>query len=108
MVSCLNLTLYSGKRFFSWGENDIARLSKLCREFAGARFSIDIVKIEDEPRRAFLDGVYATPSILVEKPGQRKECLGGFAEAEKYLRQRWLENQLEAPTKTADEGAMIL
>jgi hypothetical protein len=92
-TSCINFTLYSGKRFFSWGQNDVRQLSKLCREFAGSHHSIDIVQIEQEPRRAFQDGVFSTPSIFIELPGQRREHLGGFVEAEKYLRQLWTEAQ---------------
>src|SRR5687768_7363561 len=93
MVSGFNFTLYSGTRFFPWAQNDVSRLSKLCREFAGADYSIDIVRAKQEPRRAFLDGVFTTPTIFIDVPGRGKKHLGGFAETEKYLRQRCTEPQ---------------
>jgi len=104
MASSLNFTLYSGKRFFQRQDCDIKKLSKLCRDFVGLNYSIDIVQVEDEPRRAFLDGVSETPAIFIEVVGRRKENLGGFAAAEKYLSARWTEAQLEQGIATFASG----
>jgi hypothetical protein len=85
MTTCLNFTLYSEKRFFSWLQTDLGRLSKLCHRLAGPHFSIEIIQMAEERQRAFHDGVMATPAILVEMPDGRRRKLGGFEETEKFL-----------------------
>jgi hypothetical protein len=96
MSACLNFTLYSGRRFFPWSQSDVSRLSKICRQFAGPHYSIDIIHIEEERRRAFRDGVLATPAVLLEMPCGRRQNLGGFDETEKFLRERDCEVPKEA------------
>jgi hypothetical protein len=89
MSPCLNLTLYSGRRFLPRWHDDIKRLSMLCEKLVGLHYSIEIVQIEHEQRRAFLDGVFASPTIFIQEPGEARERLGGFPETEKHLQQRW-------------------
>jgi hypothetical protein len=86
MSACLNFTLYLGRRPFPWWHDDFGRFSKLCHEFAGPHFSIDIIQIGEEQQRAFRDGVITTPAMLVELPGGRKQHIGGLSETEKFLR----------------------
>jgi len=86
MTTSLNFTLYSGTRRFPWKENDVRRLSKLCGQFLRSNYSIDIIRIAEEPRRAFRDGVTHSPTVFLELPCGRKHKIGGFVETEKYLR----------------------
>jgi hypothetical protein len=85
MTTCLNFTLYSEKRFLSWLQTDLERLSKLCHKLAGPHFSIEHIKMADERQRAFHDGVIDAPAILVEMPNGRRRNLGGFEETERFL-----------------------
>jgi hypothetical protein len=88
MTTCLNFTLYSGTRKFPWRENDVSRLSKLCQQFVSSDYSIDIIEIAEERRRAFRDGVTDSPAVLLELPCGRRHMIGDFRETEKYLRNR--------------------
>ncbi len=108
MSACLNFTLYSGRRWFRWWQNDVRRLSGICREFAGPHFSIDIIHIEEERRRALHDGVRSTPAILLELPCGRKQMLGGFDETEKYLSERAHQTRREAGIKQPRDAAAVL
>lgn len=86
MSPCLNFTLYSDHRApWNWWRNDVRKLTRLCQEFAGSHYSIDILDLAQERERAFHDGVYATPAILLELAGGRKQNLGNFAQARKFL-----------------------
>ena len=107
MSACLNFTLYSGRRFFPWSQNDVGRLSKICREFAGPHYSIDIIHIEEERRRAFHDGVLTTPAILLELPCGRKQMLGGFVETENFLRVRERNMQKEVGAGEEQESPIL-
>jgi len=86
MTASLNFTLYSGTRRFPWQENDVSGLSKLCGQFLGSNYSIDIIRTAEEPRRAFRDGVIESPTVFLELPCGRKHKIGGFVATEKYLR----------------------
>jgi hypothetical protein len=107
MSACLNFTLYSGRRFFPWSQSDVSRLSKICREFAGPHYSIDIIHIEEERRRAFRDGVLATPAVLLEMPCGRRQNLGGFDETEEFLRERERKARKEVWTGEAQDSPPI-
>ncbi len=108
MTKCLNFTLYSGRHWFRRWQNDVRRLSRICHEFAGPHFSIDIIHIEEEGRRAFHDGVMTIPAILMELPCGRKQMLGGFDETEKYLSQLAHVTRPEAGIDPQREGIAVL
>jgi hypothetical protein len=91
----LNFTLYPRRRTLPWVDNDVRRLAKLCNQFLGANFSIEIVQLAEEGRRASRDGVVAAPAILVELPCGSRHNIGGFQEAEKYLRHLQQEPQFQ-------------
>jgi len=94
-MACLNFTLYLNSTFpRNLWRNDIRNLTKLCQEFAGGHYSIDILHFETERQRAFHDGVINTPTILLEQPSGRKKILGNLAETEGFLR---LLNPARAP-----------
>jgi len=103
MTSSLNFTLYSGTRRFPWKESDVRRLSKLCGEFLGSNYSIDIIQIAEERRRAFRDGVTESPTVFVELPCGRKHKIGGFVETEKYLR---LNHKTAGEIRVQESGAV--
>jgi len=87
MHACLNFTLYRDNSFPSnWWRNDVRDLSRICQEFAGPHYSIDIVHFADQRPRAMLDGVVKTPAVLLERKDGTKQNLGGFKEAREYLR----------------------
>lgn len=108
MSARLNFTLYSGRRLFPWSQNDVGRLSKICREFAGTDYSIDIIHIEDERRRAFHDGVVSAPSVLLELPCGRRQNLGGFKETKEFLRAFEWDAQKEIANEAARASAIVL
>lgn len=86
-MACLNLTLYPNSTFpRSLWKNDVRTLSQLCHQFAGGHYSIEIIHLAEEPKRAFHDGVFTTPAILLETKGGRKQMLGNFAQTEKFLK----------------------
>ena len=86
MSPCLNFTLYSDHRApWNWWRNDVRKLTRLCQELAGGHYSIDILHLEQERERAFHDGVYAAPAILLELASGRKQNLGNFTQARKFL-----------------------
>ena len=86
MSTCLNFTLYSDHRApWNWWRNDVRKLTRLCQEFGGGHYSIDILHLAQEPERAFHDGVYAAPAILLELAGGRRQNLGNFSQARKFL-----------------------
>lgn len=89
MAACLNFTLYS-HAFFPWNfwRNDVRTLTKLCEEFAGGHFSIEIVQVTEERARAFRDGVIAFPTVLMELSNGRKQNLGNLAETKRFLEGR--------------------
>src|SRR5687768_12105817 len=77
MSACLNFTLYCENSFPSnWWRNDVRELSRICQEFAGGDYSIEIVHLREERRRAMNDGVVTTPSVLLERKDGRKQNLG--------------------------------
>jgi hypothetical protein len=85
-MSCQNFTLYLDSSFpRSLWKNDIRHLTKLCQRFNLDNYSIEIVHLADEPRRGFHDGVFTTPTILLEQENGRRQILGNFAETEQYL-----------------------
>jgi hypothetical protein len=86
-MACLNFTLYLDSTFpRNLWTNDVRRLTKLCQEFGGGHYSIEIVHLANERRRGFHDGVFTTPSILLETTGGRKQLLGNFIETELFLK----------------------
>jgi hypothetical protein len=85
MTTCLNFTLYAGTKRFPWSESDVSQLSKLCHRFLKSNYSIDLIWIAEERRRAFRDGVTDSPTVFLELPCGRKHNMGGFVETEKYL-----------------------
>ena len=89
MSECLNFTLYSDNRFPStWWRNDVQNLTRMCQEFAGGHYSIEIVHMAEDQQRAFHDGVLTTPTIMLEMEGGRKQNLGNFVETKEFLKLR--------------------
>ena len=88
-MACLNFTLYLDSTFpRNLWTNDIRKLTKLCQEFGGGHYSIEIVHLANERQRAFRDGVLTTPTILLEQGNGRKQILGNFQETELFLQSR--------------------
>jgi len=82
----LNFTLYLNSSFpRSIWRNDIKSLTKLCQQIVGD-YSIEIVHLADQKRRAFHDGVFSTPTILLEQACGRRQILGDMADTERYLK----------------------
>ena len=85
-MSCLNFTLYLNSTFpRNLWRRDIRNLTKLCEQFNLGHYSIEIVHLADEPRRGFHDGVFTTPTILLEQGDGRRQILGNLAETEQHL-----------------------
>jgi hypothetical protein len=85
-MACLNFTLYLNSTFpRNLWTNDVRSLTKLCQQFDLGDFSIEIVHLADEPRRGFHDGVFSTPTILLEQKNGSRRILGNFSDTEEYL-----------------------
>lgn len=63
-------------------------LTRMCQEFAGGHYSIEIVHMAEDQQRAFHDGVLTTPTIMLEVEGGRKQNLGNFVETKEFLKLR--------------------
>src|SRR5687767_7203000 len=102
-MACLNFTLYLESKFpRNLWRNDIRSLTKLCQQFNLDHYSIEIVHLADEPRRGFHDGVFSTPTILLEQESGKRRILGNVAETERFLR------ALQAPSAPAKvEGSFV-
>lgn len=88
-MACLNFTLYPNSSFpRSIWRNDIRRLTQICQRFAGGHYSIEIIHLAEDRQRAFHDGVFATPTIILEVEGGRKNILGNLVDTEKFLKSR--------------------
>ena len=86
-MACLNFTLYLDSTFpRNLWRNDIRSLTKLFADFSVGHYSIEILHLANERRRAFRDGVIQTPTILLEQESGRKKILGNMAETEQFLR----------------------
>lgn len=86
MPTCFKFTLYCEKRFpGNWWRDDIRELSNICRELSGGAYSIEIVHLREERRRAFLDGVVTAPSVLLEGKDGRKMNLGSLEDTRRYF-----------------------
>lgn len=86
-MACLNFTLYLDSSFpRSLWTNDIRNLTKLCQQYAGSHFSIEIIHLANERQRAFHDGVVTTPTVLLEAESGRKQILGSMDETERFLK----------------------
>jgi hypothetical protein len=86
-MPCLNFTLYLDSTFpRNLWTDDIRSLTRLCQKFGGDHYSIEIVHLANARRRGFHDGVFTTPTILLETTGGRKQILGNMVETELFLR----------------------
>ena len=104
-MSCLNFTLYLDSTFPRnlWA-NDIRSLTRLCQQFEVGHYSIEIVHLAGERQRAFHDGVFTTPTILLEQEGGRKKILGNMAETEEFFSSL----QVESLKQTAEPASSLL
>ena len=85
-MACLNFTLYLNSTFpRNLWRNDIRSITNLFQQFKVGDYSIEIVHLADEPRRGFHDGVFTTPTILVEQENGRRQLIGDLADTERYL-----------------------
>jgi hypothetical protein len=105
-MACLNFTLYLDSTFpRNLWKNDIRSLTRLCEQFNLENFSIEIVHLAAEPRRGFHDGVFSTPTILLEQKNGMRQILGDLANTERFLTtlgRLALPAQVEAPQLRAE------
>jgi hypothetical protein len=102
-MACLNFTLYLESTFPRklW-KNDIRSLTQFCQQFNVGHYSIKIVHLSEERGRAFHDGVFTTPTILLEQESGRRQILGNVAQTEEFLR-----NLQAAVVPVKAEGAFV-
>ena len=102
-MACQNFTLYLNSTFpRSLWRNDIRHLTRLFQQFKLEHYSIEIVHLAAEPRRGFQDGVFTTPTILLEQENGRRQILGNLADTEQYLNLAHL-SALATKMKTSSE-----
>jgi len=59
----------------------VANLHALCREHLPDQFSIQVVDVLLDPKRALADGVFLTPTLVKLSPGPIRKIVGTLSDA---------------------------
>ena len=62
-----------------------ANLGSICREHLSGRFEIDIVDVFREPKRALLDGIFMTPTLIKLEPSPTQRIVGNLSQPQIVL-----------------------
>lgn len=75
--------------------NSIAAVSNLhayCERCLSGRYSIEIIDVFREPKRALKDGIFMTPTLVRTLPGPVQRIVGSLSHAQPVLRiMGWIE-----------------
>lgn len=69
----------------------LANLSALCRAYLPDRHEIEIVDVFKEPKRALIDGILMTPTLLKLAPSPVRMVVGTLSETQTVLQALGLE-----------------
>jgi circadian clock protein KaiB len=78
------LRLYvSGRRPHS--QQAIATLTALCREHLAGRVSLEVIDVDENPKLAQREQIFALPTLVREMPEPLRRYIGDLAEVERLL-----------------------
>lgn len=63
----------------------IAHLTAFCREYLAGRHEIEIVDVLREPRRALVDGIFLTPTLVKLSPSPSRRIVGTLSQVEPVI-----------------------
>lgn len=66
-------------------QNAIANIQHICRHQLGGDYHLSIVDILEQPQRAEVDKILATPTLVKEHPLPIRRVIGDLSEPEKVL-----------------------
>lgn len=62
-----------------------ANLGSFCREHLPGRFEIEVVDVFREPKRALLDGIFMTPTLIKLEPAPAQRIVGNLSQPQIVL-----------------------
>jgi circadian clock protein KaiB len=63
----------------------LANLTKLCSTRLPDRHEIEVVDVFEEPKRALVDGIFMTPTLLILAPSPVRRIVGTLSQAKTVL-----------------------
>lgn len=63
----------------------LANLTALCHAHLPGRYTIDVVDIFQEPKRALADGIFMTPTLVRLAPSPAQSIVGTLSETQTVL-----------------------
>ena len=63
-----------------------ANLMALCRTYLAGRYEVDLVDVFKEPRRALVDGIFMTPTLIRLAPLPVRRIVGTLSQTAVVLR----------------------
>lgn len=63
----------------------LANLKRICDEYLHARYQIKVVDLLKQPRRAFVDQIIATPTVVKKMPLPTVRVIGDLSNTENLL-----------------------
>ncbi len=70
----------------------LANLKVICKEHLPDRYDVEVVDVFREPRRALVDGIFMTPTLVKLAPSPRRQIVGTLSNAQPVLQALGLEN----------------
>ena len=69
-----------------------ANLGAICRDYLSGQHEIEIVDVLKHPRRALVDGIFMTPTLVKLTPGPTQKIVGTLSQRETVLQILGLQN----------------
>jgi circadian clock protein KaiB len=63
----------------------IATLSALCREHLAGRVDLEVIDVDENPKLAMRENIFALPTLVREMPEPLRRYIGDLAEVERLL-----------------------
>jgi len=63
-----------------------ANLMALCRTHLAGRYEVDLVDVFKEPKRALMDGIFMTPTLIRIEPSPVRRIVGTLSQSDVVLR----------------------
>ena len=71
-----------------------ANLAAICRNHLPERHEIEIVDVLKDPKRALVDGIFMTPTLVKLAPSPKQKIVGTLSETETVLQAFGLEPEI--------------
>jgi circadian clock protein KaiB len=66
-------------------QHAIATLTALCREHLPGRFDLEVIDVDDNPRRAQREQIFALPTLVREMPAPLRRFIGDLNDTSRIL-----------------------